>query len=144
MARYPLLVIVVAFVAAFAGILAGRTLIAHQPPIENQFHTLMHEELNLDARQKEQLAALEKRFALRQALYEREMRQDNRELAGAIASEKGYGPQVAQAIDKSHVAMGMLQKQTMQHLFAMRAILNQEQAARFDAAMVKALTAPAR
>jgi nickel and cobalt resistance protein CnrR len=144
MKRYPLLLVAVAFIAAFAGVFAGRLLIASHPPIENRFHTLMHEELKLDASQQQRLATLEKSFAARQALYVREMREDNRQLAEAIASEKGYGPKVAQAIDKSHVAMGMLQKQTMQHLFAMRAILTKDQAARFDAAMVDALTAPER
>lgn len=51
---------------------------------------------------------------------------------------------MAGAVDRSHQAMGLLQKQTLQHLFAMRAVLRPDQAARFDAAMVEALTAPTR
>ncbi len=48
------------------------------------------------------------------------------------------------AIDQSHVAMGALQKETLEHLFEMRAVLDPEQAKRFDSTVVKALTADAR
>ena len=72
------------------------------------------------------------------------MRADNQRLAAAIAAEHGYGPKVAQAVDRSHQVMGQLQKETLQHMFAMRAVLRPDQAAQFDAAVVRALTQPAR
>jgi hypothetical protein len=40
--------------------------------------------------------------------------------------------------------MGELQKQTLAHIFAMRAVLRPDQAAKFDRAVVEALTAEAR
>ena len=40
--------------------------------------------------------------------------------------------------------MGELQKETFQHLFAMRVVLDREQAAMFDKSVVKARTADAR
>jgi hypothetical protein len=40
--------------------------------------------------------------------------------------------------------MGMLQKETLKHIFAMRAVLRPDQAAKFDAAVVKVLTEPVR
>src|SRR3546814_8170022 len=46
-------------------------------------------------------------------------------------------------IDRSHAAMGELQKETLAHIFAMRAVLRPEQAEKFDQAVVKALTADA-
>ncbi|HEX7852259.1 MAG TPA: periplasmic heavy metal sensor [Sphingobium sp.] len=144
MTRYPLLIILFAFVAAIAGVFIGRSLFTPEPPIENRFHTLIHHELDLDAGQRARIEALEKRYAVEQALYEQEMRDDNRRLADAIQAEKGYGPKVAEAVDRSHHAMGMLQKQTLQHLFAMRAVLRPDQATRFDRAMVDALTASPR
>ncbi len=70
------------------------------------------------------------------------MRADNRALAAAIVAEKGYGPRVSAAVDQSHHAMGLVQKATLQHLFAMRSVLKPAQARRFDQAMVNALTAP--
>jgi hypothetical protein len=39
------------------------------------------------------------------------------------------------------MAMGQLQKETLEHIFAMRALLRPDQVAKFDAAVVKALTA---
>lgn len=141
MARQPSLVILFAFLAAIAGVLVGRWLSAPEPPIENRFHTLIHHELALDPGQARRIAALEANFAVQQAHYEQEMRDDNRRLAAAIQTEKGYGPHVGEAVDRSHHAMGMLQKETLQHLFAMRAVLRPDQARRFDQAMVDALTA---
>lgn len=144
MARYPLLIILFAFVAAIAGVLIGRSIFTPDPPIENRFHELLHHELKLDAEQQRRIKVLERDFAARSQRYEQEMRTDNRELASAIVTEKGYGPAVANAVDRSHHAMGALQKETLQHLFAMRAVLKPEQARRFDEAMVQALTAPDR
>ncbi len=40
--------------------------------------------------------------------------------------------------------MGELQKETLAHIFAMRAILRPDQATAFDRAVVKSLTADAR
>ncbi len=144
MKRYPLLIIVFAFVAAIAGVGVGRMMFTPDQPIENRFHALIHHELQLDAAQTAKIEALEKSFAAEQRLYEEEMREDNRRLATAIQSEKGYGPGVGEAVDRSHHAMGMLQKQTLRHLFAMRVVLRPDQAKRFDAAMVDALIKPAR
>ena len=72
------------------------------------------------------------------------MRVDNERLAKAITAEHGYGPQVGAAVDRSHHVMGQLQKETLQHIFTMRGVLRPDQAAEFDAAIVKALTQPAR
>src|SRR3546814_2746530 len=55
----------------------------------------------------------------------------------AIQAEHGYGPAVGAAIDRSHQAMGELQKETLEHVFAMRAVLKPEQAAKFDATVVR-------
>ena len=144
MTRYPLLIVLFAFLAAIAGVLVGRSIFTPEPPIENRFHALLHRELKLDADQEQRIEALERDFATRRTRYEAEMRTDNRELASAIVAEKGYGPAVANAVDRSHHAMGALQKETLQHLFAMRAVLKPDQARRFDEAMVQALTAPDR
>src|SRR3546814_12728085 len=38
-------------------------------------------------------------------------------------------------------SMGELQNETLEHIFAMRAVLKPDQAAKFDAAVTKALTA---
>jgi hypothetical protein len=140
--RYGL-VALVAFAAALAAVLVARLWLTPQPRVENEVHALLHEKLTLDATQEQRIHALEAAFATRRAALESEMRADNQRLAAAIAAEHGYGPQVAQAVDRTHHVMGTLQKETLQHIFAMRAVLRPDQAAQFDAAVVKALTKPA-
>lgn len=72
------------------------------------------------------------------------MRAANIRLAQAIEAEHGYGPQVTKAIDETHAVMGELQKETLEHLFAMRGVLDPDQARMFDKRVVKALTTEAR
>lgn len=137
-------VALVAFAAALAAVLVARAWFAPEPRVESEVHALLHERLTLDADQEHRIRALEAGFAQRRAALEAEMRADNVRLAQAIAAEHGYGPKVAQAVDQSHHVMGMLQKETLKHIFAMRAVLRPDQATRFDAAVVKALTDPGR
>lgn len=136
--------IVAMFLAAVAGVAAGRWLLPVRPASGAALHALLHDGLDLDPAQEARLAALEARFAVRRRTIEAAMRADNAALAAAIGAEHGAGPRVNAAIDRSHAAMGQLQKETLAHVFAMRRLLRPEQAARFDRAVVKALTEDAR
>lgn len=134
----------IAFVAALAGVFVGRVLFHTQPAAGVELHDVLHEQLDLDSRQKAQIEDLEQRFAVRRRALELELRADNARLADAIEAEHGNGPQVAAAVDKSHQAMGALQKETLSHIFAMRQLLRPDQAEKFDRAVVHALTDDAR
>lgn len=105
-----------------------------------ELHAFIHEQLDLDAAQEAQIEALEAKFADRRAALEAKLREANRELAQAMASEHQYGPRVAGAVDHSHMAMGDLQKATLEHIFAMRALMRPDQAVRFDREVGRALT----
>lgn len=135
-----LLIVFAAFVAAIGGVLLGRELFAPSPSPSTELHRIVHDELALDSAQEARLTELEKVFAVKRHALEAEMRADNARLAAAIEAEHGYGPRVAQAVDRSHAAMGELQKATLAHMFAMRQILRPDQAEKFDRAVVKALT----
>lgn len=138
------IVAVVAFIAAVAGVWLGRTLIPERQSQGSELHEVLHHQLDLDDAQKAQLDELEQRFATRRSVLELELRSDNAKLAAAIEAEHGIGPQVTAAIDASHRAMGELQKATLAHVFAMRAILRPDQAATFDRAVTRSLTADTR
>ncbi len=138
------LVAIVAFAAAICGVVIGRAYLIQPQPVESELHGLLHEELKLDHQQQSKLAEIERQFAIRKQALELELRSDNARLADAIEIEHGYGPQVNAAVDRSHVAMGQLQKVTLEHIFAMRGVLRPDQTARFDEAVVKALTAKER
>ena len=137
--RYGL-VALVAFLVALGALWIGQKLRADAPD-ESRIHVLLHGELDLDGRQRTRIGALERGFEADRHRLEGELRAANAELAGAIAREHAYGPAVEKAVDRSHVAMGELQKATLQHVFAMRAVLRPEQTARFDKAVAQALTA---
>jgi nickel and cobalt resistance protein CnrR len=131
----------VAFLAALAGVLIGRGISQQQPEQSSALHDLLHEELALDEQQLARIEEIEARFAARRSELEAELRVDNARLGAAIQAERGYGPRVTAEIDRSHRAMGELQKETLEHIFAMRAVLRPDQAEKFDRAVVRALTA---
>ena len=134
----------VAFLAALAGVLAGRFVVEAPRASETELHALLHSQLKLSPAQQVKIDRIEAKFALRRDALELDMRAANIRLAQAIEAEHGYGPRVTEAIDETHRVMGELQKETLQHLFAMRVVLDREQAAMFDKSVVKALTADAR
>ena len=142
--RRLLLVGLIAFAAAIAGVFVGR-LVADAPRAsETELHALLHGQLDLTPEQETKLERIEADFAGRRQALELEMRAANVRLAQAIEAEHGYGPPVTEAIDETHEVMGTLQKETLQHLFAMRGVLNPDQAEMFDKSVVQALTADAR
>src|SRR3546814_762201 len=95
---------------------------------------------DLDPQQKQKIDGLEADFAARRKALDTELQAANADLAAAIVHEHQYGPDVEHAIDRSHHAMGELQKATLRHVFAMRGVLRPDQAKQFDAAVASTLT----
>ncbi len=139
--RHALLVALIAFCAGLAGAFMGRTFIPAPAPPAAELHDFLHNQLDLDAGQRARLEALEAGFAVQKRTLEGQLRANNAALAGAIDREHGQGPEVTAAVDRSHHVMGELQKATLAHIFAMRALMRPDQAAKFDAAVTRALTA---
>lgn len=139
-----ILCVLAAFVAAIGGVFVGRALMPAPAQPGAELHDVLHHRLALDADQEARLKELEQRFAVERRALELELRADNARLAEAIEAEHGNGPRVAAAVDRSHAAMGELQKATLAHIFAMRQLLRPDQTAQFDRAVVKALTDDAR
>lgn len=127
---------------ALVGVWLGRAIQPTGHHAGTELHALMHDGLDLDPAQERALAAIERDFAARRAALEARLKADNARLAEAIADEHVYGPRVSAAVDATHVAMGDLQKATLEHVFAMRAILRPDQQARFDAVIAESLAQP--
>lgn len=135
-----LIIAAVAVVAlALVGVWIGRMIQTEAHHSGAELHALMHDELDLDPAQERSLAALEREFAAKRDTLEARLKADNARLADAIAAEHQYGPRVSAAVVATHMAMGDLQKATLEHIFAMRAILRPDQQAKFDAAVAKSL-----
>lgn len=137
--RGILITIAVAFAAGFAGHWVGKAVFHPDTRVPN-LHEAIHTELNLTAEQTQRIEALEQTFAGRRQVLELEMRAANAELAAAIREEHGYGPRVTAAVERFHHAMGALQSETIQHVFAMREVMTEDQKAHFDDIVASALT----
>lgn len=120
--RHALLVALIAFCAGLAGAWMGRTFIPAPAPQRPELHDFLHNRLDLDAGQRASLEGIEADFAIQKHALEARLWANNAALAGAIEREHGEGPEVAAAVDRSHRAMGELQKLTLGHIFAMRAL----------------------
>ncbi|MDR7101600.1 periplasmic heavy metal sensor [Croceicoccus sp. BE223] len=142
-ARY-LVVAVIAVVAALGAMWLARELPLQPQADGGRLHAIMHEELDLDPAQEKRIDALEASFAQKRKALEGELELANRDLAEAVAKEHQYGPAVDRAVDRSHMAMGELQKATLSHVFAMRAVLRPDQAEIFDKAVAEALLPTAK
>lgn len=142
--RRIILIAVIAFLAAGTGVYTARMIQPPAPDAGAELHALMHDGLDLDPAQEQQLEALERDFAGRRTMLEARLKTANASLAAAVAAEHDYGPRVSEAVDATHISMGVVQKATLEHVFAMRAILRPDQQPQFDAVVDKALTAAAR
>ena len=93
--RRLLLLVLLTFAAAIAGVVIGRVYVVPVRPVENELHDLLHRDLKLDTAQHSRLETIEKNYAIRRQALEAELRADNARLAEAIEAEHGYGPRVA-------------------------------------------------
>jgi Spy/CpxP family protein refolding chaperone len=141
LARSMALTLVLSILGAALGAWGGAQYVTHRMRGPTPLHEMLHEKLHLSAEQKGRIAAMEREHAARRQALEAEMRAANAELARAFQEQHAYTPQVQAAIDRFHMAMGALQKETIVHTLAMRSVLTPAQAAQFDDTVVRSLTA---
>jgi Spy/CpxP family protein refolding chaperone len=142
--RNAVITIVLGLVAGVAGMWIGRQAFAGPDKFDGSLHGMVHKGLSLTPEQNQSLDALETAFAARRTILENEMRIANAELAAAIRSSETAGPEVEAAVHHFHDAMGALQTETIDHVFAMRRVLTPEQRAKFDDRIAQALTTDAQ
>lgn len=94
---------------------------------EPDAHEWLHRKLNLIEDQHQQLESVETKFATQHQALKDSLRQANMALAQAMTEEKAYTPRVAAAVDEVHRRMGHLQQISVEHIFAMQAVLSPEQ-----------------
>jgi hypothetical protein len=138
--RSMLLTLALSVIGAALGAWGGAQYVLHQMRGPPPLHEMIHERLHLTADQQGRIAGIERDHAARRQVLEAEMRAANAELAQAFQEQHAYTPKVQAAIDRFHHAMGELQKETIVHVLAMRAVLSPSQAALFDDTVVRSLT----
>ena len=139
-ARSIVLTLILSVVGAALGAWGAAQYVTHRMSGPTPLHELMHRKLGLSVEQEGRIAGLERDYAARRHALEAEMRAANAALAQAFQVQHAYTPEVQAAIDRFHVAMGALQKETVVHTLAMREVLTPAQAAQFDDTVVKSLT----
>lgn len=142
--KSALVTITLALAAGVIGVWLGAQLLAPRAAPDNSLHAMVHEQLALTPEQERDLHAIEAAFAQRRQALENEMRKANAELASAIRASETAGPEVEAAVHHFHDAMGALQTETINHVFAMRRVLTPEQRTRFDEKIAEALTSDAQ
>ncbi len=123
--------IIIAF-AAFAGVWIGQNIITtkninYENQDTNNFHYILHSELNVTKEQDKQLSEIEKEYVQLKTLYQSQMKTANIELAQAIKKNGYESPETEKIIHKIHSAMGKLQFLSLKHLADMQKILSEEQ-----------------
>ncbi|HRE05707.1 MAG TPA: periplasmic heavy metal sensor [Opitutaceae bacterium] len=96
-------------------------------PDEVTSHEWLHQELKLTDEQLKALEPIEHTFGARQRQLADSLRDATRQLARVMAEEKAYTPRVSAAVEHVHHCMGDLQKTSIEHVFAMRAVLSPAQ-----------------
>jgi Spy/CpxP family protein refolding chaperone len=139
LARSIALTLVLSLLVAGLGAWGGAAYVMHRLKPATPLHELVHEKLRLSPDQQRRIEGLEHEHAARREALQAEMRAANADLARAIQAQHAYTPQTQAAIDRFHHAMGELQKETILHVLAMRAVLTPEQAAQFDQTVAKSL-----
>ncbi len=140
LARGMLLTLVASVILGALGAWAGAHYAVRQMHGATPMHQMVHDELKLSADQASRIDRMEKLHAGRRHALETEMRAANRELAQALEDGHAFTPKVQAAIDRFHMAMGALQKETIVHVLDMRSVLTPDQARRFDDRVVRSLT----
>jgi len=137
--------VALALVSGFGGAwVHGRTMAPPTTTVPNEttsLHDRLHATTQLSDAQDRELHEIEVTFKAQKIELETQMRLANRELADAMSADKAYTPKVQAAIDHFHHAMGALQKASVEHVFAMRAVLTPAQQTAFDADVRGALIA---
>ena len=138
--RSMVLTLVLSTAGAGLGAWGGAEYVIHRMRRPASLHEVVHDQLHLSADQKARMDGIERDHAARQKALEAEMRAANADLAQAFQEQHAYTPRMQAAIDRFHRAMSALQKETMLHVLAMRAILTPQQTPQFDESIVKSLT----
>src|SRR3546814_17718961 len=100
-----LLVGLIAFAAAIAGVFVGRMVTQTPGASETELHALLHSQLDLTAQQEARIERIEADFTGRRHASEKEMRAAQGRLAPAGEAEQAYRPPLAEGTTPPHQKM---------------------------------------
>lgn len=95
--------------------------------------------VGLTSQQKQQINAIDQRYAHTRTQLRARIAAANVELSNALAEEMSFGPAVEKSINDLKSAVGELQRQTVLYVLNLRTVLTPAQQAVFDGRVVMAL-----
>lgn len=148
--RQLILTVLLAGIAGFVGVWVGAdrldaNLYPSARPLRAAVDELSHRGLTgLTAQQKQQINAIDQRYAHTRLVLRAHIAAANAELSNALAEEMGFGPAVEKSIDDLKSVVGELQRQTVLYVLSLRAVLTPPQQQVFDEKVVAALMTDTR
>ncbi len=139
--RNTVLAILLSLVAGLAGVWIGKSLLIANESEPPDLHEEIHTSLNLTAEQLREFYVLEESFAKRKQELENRLKAANGSLADAIQKDHEFSEKVTQAGAEYMEVLSELQKETLQHIFKMRAVLTADQVEEFDEIVIRSLHA---
>lgn len=118
--------------AGVIGILLGHKYIMPNAGKTIGLHEQIHNELVLTSAQNVKLHELEELFSVKKTALELRMKNANVRLSAAMQSSHEMSPEVLAAKGEYVETLDALQTLTLEHIFAMRSLLNDAQAEKFD------------
>ncbi|MCF6292242.1 MAG: periplasmic heavy metal sensor [Robiginitomaculum sp.] len=139
--KNTLLLIILSLVVGLGGVWIGKALFTPHAVISTDLHAEIHNSLQLSSKQEQQIHLLEKEFAKRKKVLENQLKAANGSIADAIAKDHKLSADVTEAGEQYLIILGELQRETLQHIFKMRDVLNEDQAIEFDKLVIRSLHA---
>jgi nickel and cobalt resistance protein CnrR len=130
--RGALIIIALSFAAGFIGILIGHKYIMPDAGKVMSLHDQVHNRLALDVVQNQKIHDLEELFSQQKKGLELRMKKTNARLSAAMQNAHEMSPEVLAAKQEYVNILEELQTLSIEHIFAMRRLMNAQQAAQFD------------
>ncbi len=130
--RSAVLTIILSFVAGVIGILLGHQYIMPNAGKPISLHAQIHKDLVLNKAQDEKMHALEQTYMAEKSALEARMKLANAHLSKAMQTSHDMSPEIIAAKAEYVESLDALQTLTLEHIFAMRALLDEKQAQKFD------------
>lgn len=131
--RGMLLTVVLAGLAAFVGARLGiEQSSVHRGALSDRVYELLDDDMDLSARQREEIAAIGDRYSPVRAQLQLRSRALNVTLAALMAEEQRFGPKTEEALAQLQEVMGERLKLSMEYMLEVRGRLTPAQRAIFD------------
>lgn len=139
--RAGIVAAILGLLGGLAGIWLGTQLGGRSEASTPSLHAVIHDQLHLSGEQEAEIEALEADFAREKAVYEERLADARHAIGATLMEYREMSPEVVEAAEAFHDVMGQLQLATLNHIFAMRSVMDEQQREIFDARLAAALDA---